>query len=260
MYSFNKTGEIFKPLRIGKYSNIGELLYNHKICRVINTDSLFSEDHSLRKHHGSNCYWINPNNQISFRSASVSKEEILEWMEGKGPMVKGKTKEEKEAFWKYAKWESEAPPEYKIIVFDAKYFDIIKSDFKYQNLRNTGLRSSIKKPISLKKYKSDDLRKKQIVLDMYFPFIDEIKSDLYHRDIPSLKREYNSIFYGIRRTLFSLGIGYSGASNTPEDILNLSWISGIIFSMAIYNFLLETQQDLPDFKWISKNMNNSYGG
>ena len=67
--------------------------------------------------------WLNPNNQISFNSGYFEKQDFLDWTEGKGKIVKGKTDEEKLLFWNHAKFLKEYTDSW-IITINLKYFDL----------------------------------------------------------------------------------------------------------------------------------------
>ena len=86
---------------------------------------------------------------------------------------------------------------------------------------------------------------------MFVPYIEEIKSDMDHRDMRSIRIEYTHTFDGIKKTLFCMGVGYFGATNTPEDLENLSFINDLIFAKAHYLYLKEKGENLPDFQWLS---------
>jgi hypothetical protein len=85
-----------------------------------------------------------------------------------------------------------------------------------------------------------------------------MKNDLEQgREWQYIKREFDQGYYGVKRTLYCLGIGYMAACNTPEEISNLAWVNGVVESKAYYLHLLEKEKrgeiKLPDFEWLSKN-------
>ncbi len=73
-----------------------------------------------------------------------------------------------------------------------------------------------------------------------------------YRDWQNIRHEYEGLFHGVKRTLYCQGVGYMGASNTPEEIQNLNWVTDIVYAKALYKFYEQTGVPMPDFKWLSE--------
>lgn len=55
---------------------------------------------------------------------------------------------------------------------------------------------------------------------------------------------------GAKDVLFSLGVGYYGANNTPEEILNLAWAADLCIYKAVYRYFEINKIPLPDFDFV----------
>ena len=198
-------------------------------------------------------------------------EKILrQWMEGKGPMVKGKNAAEKKKYWDYAVFEASPiklnEGEYRIkeinniqwsIRYHYKWFDQFESDYNPHQHDGFGMSTTIKAPIDLKGIRSTDVLKKdeadeRVIKDMLVPYVREIEKDLEWRDWESMRHEMEKEMFGIKRTLYAMGIGFFGASNTPEEIRNLAWVTGLVFAKGVYLHLKKIGYPMPDFEWLSK--------
>jgi hypothetical protein len=246
--NFERDKNPLRTMKIGR--TVLDELKDHPICKPMNDpfkDVDDPRDPNLR-------VWINPHDQTSFNAMWCDEKVLRAWMEGKGPMVKGKNEEEKANYWKYAKALSE--DENHIIwsiLYHWRWFNELKSDFNQNNHVQGGTTFSyIKNPLKITK-----TNHKQIILDMYVPFISMIKNDMEFREWQNMRREYDGTFSGIKRTLYCLGIGFLGANNTPEGIMNLQWLPDLIYARGYYLYLEEQKKDLPDFEWLSSQIYKS---
>lgn len=201
--------------------------------------------------------WINPHDQYCFNAMWCTPEILEQWMEGKGPMVKGKNAEEKKKYWDYAKFIAEDKDHIKwYIMLTWKYFDRFTTEFNPHSHRGFGMDRSIKKPIKIKNMRTQDhlenkIRTQKVIIDMLAPYIDEIVDNLEYSEWQTVKNKMESEFYGVKRTLYCLGVGYMGACNTPAEIENLNWVLDIVWGKAAYKYLKKKGEELPDFEWLS---------
>jgi hypothetical protein len=268
--TFNRSKPVTKQIGIGR--TVFDDLKKHPICNPLNKPW---DDHTPDELRNPDIkVWINPNNQFCFNSMWCSVEDLEQWMEGKGPMVKGRTPEEQAKYWEYAVFEEtpiilgegystiEIRHVQWMIKYHWKWFDLMDTDFEPHNHSGSLGNLKMKNPLSLTHVNSRDGKLKmeahrKIITGMYAPYVKEIEKDLEWRDWDSMRHEMEKEFYGIKRTLYSMGIGYMGAVNTPEEIENLNWINGLVFAKGVYLFLKRMNYPMPDFEWLS---NRAYHG
>jgi hypothetical protein len=236
-------------MRIGE--SIFDKLKKHPVCSPMNDPEKDVEDPR-----NFDRVWINPNDQFSFNAAWCTEQDLRDWMEGKGIMVKGNTPEEKKKYWDYAVFEKEGGfgSSRWLIKYTWKWFDKFVTDFDpYSHI--PGDNGHIRKPLKIKSIKIKDpvekqKREEEAIISMYAPFINEIVKDMEYREWDAIRNECEKDFYGIKRTLYCFGIGYMGACNTPEEICNLSWVQDIVFGKAQYLYFKKIGMELPDFEWL----------
>ena len=250
--SFKRGRHPKKAMKIGK--SVLEELGEHPICNPMNDPVGEVEDPRDPNLH----VWINPHNQTCFNSAWCSPQDLYDWMDGTGIMVKGKTKNDKAKFWEYA--ELEAKDENHMIwmiLHYYKHFDKFETDFNPHNHSGYGMNTQIRKPIKmranpLRDSLDEQIRQEKIIIDMFAPYVNEIYNDLEYRDWQNIRHQADKEFYGVKRTLYCLGVGFFGASNTPEEISNLAWVTDIVYAKAYYRHLKERlEMKLPDFDFIN---------
>jgi len=206
--------------------------------------------------------WINPYDQFSFNSAWCSVQDLWDWMDGKGKMVKGSTPEEQKKYWDYAVFEA-LDEEHIVwsIRYHYKWFDKMSTDFnphKHQGYERGHIVTPIKIRAKVKDQLENQIREEKVIIDMLAPFVNEMTSDLIQgREWEYIRKEFEEGYYGIKRTPYCLGIGFLAACNTPEDFSNLSWVNGVVEAKAYYLYLKSLEEKgeitLPDFEWLSKN-------
>jgi hypothetical protein len=240
-----------KSLRIGR--SVLDELADHPVCCPINDptkDVTNPRDPNLK-------VWINPHDQFSFNSDWCTEQDLRDWMDGTGLMVRGKTPEEKQKYWEYAVFEASGGfgSMHWLIKHTWRWFPQFVTDFKPNRVNGYAMDSAIEKPLKVRNTRTrDDLlnrkREEEVIIAMFAPFIEEIVADLEYTELSNLRKRYDDTFYGIKRTLFCMGVGYFGACNTPEDIRNLSWVTDIVWAKALYAHLKNTGETLPDFEWL----------
>jgi hypothetical protein len=259
---FTRGSDIKKKIGIGH--TVLDDLREHPVCKPMNDpekdlDGRFKEGDKV---------WINPDNQFSFNAMWCDEKVLREWMEGKGPMVKGKNANEKKKYWDYAVFEAtpiklgdyintKLDHVQWMIKYHYRFFKEFTSDFDPHHHGGYGLNMSIKEPMDLKGIRSKEAEKKEksderVIKDMFAPYVREIVKDLEYRSWDNIRHELEKELYGIKRTLYTMGIGFFGASNTPEEIRNLSWVTGIVYAKGIYEYLKKIDYPMPDWEWLSK--------
>ena len=230
----------------------------HPICKSMNDP--WKDTNMLKD--PNKAVWVNPHNQFCFNSMWCSPEVLLLWMEGTGPMVKGKTPEEKKKYWEYAIFEGTPDPwgfdhsKY-LIKYRWKWFDKIVSDFNPHEHGGYGINMHHKNPLKLKPNRTKDEEQnikntEEVIIAMIAPYVDFILKDLEYRDWGNIRKEVENDFYGIKRTLYCLGYGYMGACNTPEEISNLNWVLDIVEGKAMYLWMKKQNYELiPDFEFLT---------
>jgi hypothetical protein len=199
-------------------------------------------------------HWLNPNDQTCFNFGWFTHQDFIDWANGTGVIVKGKTQEEKDKFMKYAKAYQEL--DISIFIYE-EYLDLLNT--KEIIHAKSSYRSDYVKDFR----KSTELEK---ITDLLSNKAREIKSTLENRisyrkltqpelvdisDIVKTTRdEYSKLSQEMCWTLGALGIGYYGACNTPCKIENLAWSQDLPFAVAYKEVLEESGYDLPDFKWV----------
>jgi hypothetical protein len=242
----------FKKFKILKTHPIIELLKNDdNLVEVLNDESVIE-----RIKNGDDWVYINPKNQICFNYGRFTLQDIIDWSNGTGVIVKGKTQKEKDKFMKYALAYKEL--DINLFIYDM-YLDILNTDVMlyckskysssyYQDLSNAEETEVIRLVLSnIARQAKEELSSKIGYLKFKNPnasIIDTVKS---------IKEKYDKISYTTCHTMSILGKGSFEASNTPQRLDNLSWAKELPFVTAYYEFMKETGYDMPDFKWVKQN-------
>jgi len=256
--SFKRNIDPKRQIGIGR--TILDDLRDHPIARPMNDPWEDVDPHKTPDFR----VWINPHNQFCFNAMWCTPEVLEQWMEGKGPMVKGKTDEEKKKYWDYVVFE-DSKDEWGIdhskwlVKYTWRYFDKFVTDFNPHAHKGYGMETEIKHRLKLRNNHTKDqlenqIRTEEAIISMLAPYVDTVVRELEYREWNNVRREIENDLYGINRTLYCLGYGYMGACNTPEEISNLNWVKDIIFGKGIYLWLKKQNYPLPDFEWlISRN-------
>lgn len=230
--------KIFKS----KSKTIQELLKESKVCNTIN-DIVFKDGKA----------YLNPYNQKCFNYGTFTEQDFLDWLDGKGKIIKGKDDEEKKKIWEYALFESEYKHGY-LITMNYKHFYLVSSNYKRNYNKQYDYNSKFK-PIVFDGNNHADFISNifgNYVVDLLSDFISVYNDGDYNR----IRKDWNETSWGIKKTLMLMGIGYAGAVNTPEEIENLTWFSDIVFSKAYYLHLKEHKNvKFPDFDFFENYKN-----
>jgi hypothetical protein len=208
-------------------------------------------------------FWVNPKHQDCLNYGAYTAEQLRSFMRGDltCKIIKGKNKTQRQKYLHYLRFQSTDKDHIAwSIKYYFKWFDKLETDYNPHNHYSMGMiNTKIKKKLVLgatrKNSEEENIRQERVILSMFAPYAGYIKSELEYRKYQDIKRECDKEFYGIKRTLYCLGVGYMGACNTPEEFLNLNWINDIIYSKGYYLFLKEKEErgeiELPDFAWLS---------
>jgi hypothetical protein len=189
--------------------------------------------------------YLNPNNQKCFNYGWFEYQDYYDWLEGKGNIVKGKTDEEKKKFWDVAVFEEEHDMAW-AFGYNKKFFDLIDETYRPETKTSYSIERACKKPLKITKDNHKEIIAKIFgnVCRWYGDTTTEITSG------SNARRRMNDELSGVKETLFSLGIGYYGANNIPEDPENLSWIADICEYKAAYLYFINNKIPLPDFDFV----------
>jgi len=183
--------------------------------------------------------WLNPNNQYCFNYGWYNKQDFEDWYQGKGKIVKGDTDEEKVKYYELAVFEKKYPYATSIW-YDYKFFDLIDENYSPESDRNNY-------SLNLK-----NIKPLKITKDNHVEIISKVLGNIikYYADIHMIINEHNlaqmrTELSGARIALFSLGVGYMGACNTPQEITNLCWATDIARTKAIYLNYLKNNVKIP---------------
>jgi hypothetical protein len=217
------------------------------VCRPIN-----DLKEAPRGTNGGVAMWLNPSNQKCFNFGWFCYQDFHDWAQGKGNIIKGKTDEEKKKFWDVAVFEEQHNMAW-AIGWNKKYFDLIDETYHPEFKKGYGYYSCINKPLKLKKGNEKEIIAKMFgyVCRDYGDTCFELTSESH-----ALRRMRDELI-GVKETLFNLGIGYYGASNTPTEPENLSWIADICEYKAVYLSYIKNGIVLPDFDFVYNY--NEYG-
>jgi hypothetical protein len=237
---------IFKTLRKEvlptEREKLIDALRKHPVCSPMNDLKESNINNEIRM-------WLNPNNQVCFNFGWFTFQDYYDWMNGTGVIVKGKTDEEKKKFWDVAVFDKEHNLAW-AIGYNKKHFDLIDSNYHL---------SEIETGVDFYRIAKTPLK---ITKDNHKEIISKIMGDVcrYYGDttveIKSGENSYRRMdieLQGVKETLYALGVGYYGASNTPEEIENLSWIADICIYKAAYLYFVKNKIQLPDFDYVYAN-------
>jgi hypothetical protein len=188
--------------------------------------------------------WLNPRNQKCFNWGWFVYQDFFDWTQGKGKIVKGKTDEEKKKFWDVAMFESQHDYAW-AIGYNKKYFGCIDETYHPKSKPNYySIERYVEKPLKITKTNHEEIIAKVFGdICAYYSDTELTYESGHHRRI---RDEVD----GAKQVLYTLGVGYYGACNTPEEPLNLSWISDICIYKSVYLYFLKNNVPLPDFDFV----------
>lgn len=225
----------------------------NEILKLISESTICSPMNTLKFENGR--AYLNPNNQRCFNSGSYTVQDYRDWLNGKGNIVKGNDEEEKTLVWEYAKFCDEYYFSY-MITLNYNFFHLVSTDYRDNyNQDAYGFNNYSNRPFTPFVY--DGTNKAEFISNIFGNFVISVKSELngtYNNNgIDRVYREYQMNSWGIKKTLLLMGIGYSGATNTPEEIENLTWFSDVVFAKAYYLHLKDKGVKFPNFDFIENN-------
>lgn len=203
------------------------------ISKILETVPRCKTHHYEIKDDGKSVF-INPCIQEAHNIGRFTHEDVLEWVNGTGPIVKGDTLSEKE--------------QYSLLVDN-----LLDEKCGYHALRgkkwNSLLDYNVLNPaIDLSDIYHTSLS--AIIKSIFSYHASIISSKFEHESDQEIQEEWLNVSYGIIGTLKAMGIGYYGASNTPEELENLIWIRDVTYDIAKYRHLVQQ-----GYKFSDKNVN-----
>jgi hypothetical protein len=228
-----------KP-NLSKAETVISILKNHPFIGAHNRETLIE---SIRE--GNEKHYLNPRHQNCFNYGSFTLDEFLMWVDGKGPIVKGRTQEEKDKFMFYAEKYEE---------LDLNLFIY----FNYLHLLKDDVQPSLPTPMHEGEPINPNLSEEDTIRGILSSYVPSLRKDMMSMDHQNLKREWNEISWGVIKTLMLMGYGYSGANNLPEEICNLSWSKDLVYAKAYYLYLQDKGIEIPDIKYVEENRYTNY--
>jgi len=213
-----------------------ELLKENPVCDSINKLEITPTKDEEK-------IWLNPDNQNCFNYGLFTFEDFYNWTQKRGKIVKGNTDEEKQKFFEVAEFIHNHNHGWAILAYK-KYFDLLDNSYYPQRIINY-VETINKFPLKITKNNHGDIIGK---------IFGNISEDYANTELVCNSHSYSNIIReiaGAKLVLFNLGIGYYGACNTPEDILNLSWIGDICIYKAVYRYFIKNNIPLPDFDFVN---------
>jgi len=188
-------------------------------------------------HDGQDLCWINPNDQDSLSAGWFNEQDLLDFLQGKGRIIKGRTDEEKQKFWDYHVFHQTYPQAWCLYWYNIKHFDaVIEWQSKRQQL--SGINSRCANPLSVKETNHRIVIGKIFGEKCYQLALDLMDNGHTKESFERILSMYRHEIWGVKKTLFNLGLGYFGCSNTPQEVENLNWIAEIAEYKAIYLFFI----------------------
>lgn len=215
-----------------------ETLKKHPVCKPMN-------DLRESEINGEVRMWLNPHCQHCFNFGWFTIQDFYDWMNGTGAIVMGNTPEQKKKFWDVAVFESQHEMAWSIGYYK-KYFDLIDDTYHPEMKPGYGFYREAKTPLKITKTNHAEIISKIMgdICRWYGDTTVELKINSFNYT------KMTSELQGVKETLYTLGVGYYGAVNTPEDIENLSWIADICVYKAAYLYFVKNEIPLPDFEFV----------
>lgn len=217
---------------------IKDILKSNPICSPMN-----NLERKISDKNGEELYWLNPNNQKCFNFGWFSRQDFIDWTNGIGNIVKGKTDEEKKKFWEVAIFEKKYNLAW-AIGYDKKYFHLIDETYKPNYKHSYSCNTTNELPLKITKNNHAEIIGK--IMGNVCRYYSDREITVNSHSYRMMREELS----GVKETLFMLGIGYYGASNTPCEIENLSWIADICIHKAAYLYYLNNGVEMPDFDFV----------
>lgn len=240
--STNRVQKVLDKKAYEKFS-IAEIITFVPHCQAMNKTSILKKEDDRTD----GKVWLNPHNQLCFNAGWYSHQDFVDWANGTGNIIKGKTQKEKDIFMHYHKcyvdekcgWET---------LYGMRFAHLFEGYFKYLPIKNNFNYTS--------EYETIDPTsdKEEIIKKVFGSAIFQLKFDMETSfDLEILRRNWHEESFGISKTLCLFNIGSFGASNTPEKLINLSWVRDVCWGIAKYLNLKEKGYEFPDVEFVEKN-------
>ncbi len=218
-------------------------LNKNKIEKIVSKNSLCKPMNDLTKNskdsNGNIVYWLNPDDQTCFNYGWFTEQDFLDWTNGIGKIIKGKTIEEKQKFWDLAQFKNKYCYGWAIGYYQ-KYYYMIDENYHTEYDRRSGNKNPLK--INSKNHVE--------IISKCFGSVTRWYSDIYLEYNSYHNTQIEAEITGIKATLFDFGVGYFGACNTPEEPENLNWICDIAKYKSQYLYLQKQNIVFPDFDFV----------
>jgi len=214
-------------------------------------------------------HWVNQNQQGHFNSGHYSHQDFVDWANGTGRVIKGKTQEQKDKFMRGAAANRKHDLGLQIYI---KHLWMIDSESKTK--WNPKYRqSNYSNPINLSnRRESSDVIKavfSEMVQSLYRDIKDRWEWDgrycetdeerRNHDWLSNLKSNHREYMHGVCHILSVGGHGYYDACNTPCELENLSWSRDLPFAKAYALFLEDIDPGLVEcMTWCADNYYNKF--
>lgn len=201
--------------------------------------------------------WVNPNHQDSFNFGWFGEDDLRDYLNGTGRIIKGKNQKEKDLFIEHAHFLDNVHQAW-VIACNHEHFDKIKP-YDLKSSFSGGITRRIENPLKITKKNHEE-----VIAHMFWHFVETLMGDfesfggIATKDVyDRISREYRDNSYGMIIALISLGVGFTGACNTPTIVENLSWYRDVVFAYAYHKHLTKHGVKMPDFEFVRKNRYNS---
>lgn len=202
--------------------------------------------------------WLNPRNQDCFNSGWFNQQDFEDFLHNTGPIIKGKTQEEKDKFIEYANFMNTYHYGWAIGSGFKHFKKIMMHNYKYYA---NGIGREVTNPVLINSRnrwgKETDVQTG--IAKIFSSMIPSLISDLNsytglcdQKTFDRVHARWRDESYGMKKALNCQGLGHFGACNTPEEIDNLSWYGDLVFTYAYYKHLLSNGVKMPDFKFVQK--------
>jgi len=188
--------------------------------------------------------WLNPHNQKCFNFGWFTYQDYYDWLKGTGVIVKGNTQEEKDKFFEAARFEATYNYGWSIGYYKKYYHYIDETYYPMCKPLSGYINNVVDKPLKITKTSHAE------IIGKIFGYICNYFSDYDIENNQNQRRKIEDELHGAKQALYSLGVGYSGACNTPEEALNLNFAADICKYKCIYLYMLKNNVKLPDYDFI----------
>lgn len=230
----------FTKKKITDLQKLQHYITESKVCKSMNTldKEHVGEDGKVR-------LWLNPHNQRCFNFGWFTYQDFYDWLKGTGVIVKGGTQKVKDKFFEAATFEAEHRMGWAISYYKKHFGFIDETYYPKRKLNGYDLNDVVDKPLKITKTNHAE------IIGKIFGDICNYYSEYDIEENQNISRRMEDELQGAKHTLYSLGVGYSGACNIPEEVINLNFAADICRYKAIYLYLLKTGVKIPDYDFLN---------